>query len=57
MVRRTNITIPDEELWKWARKRAIDLGFRGVSRYLFALVEKDRRGEIRWESGKESGVT
>ena len=40
---RTNITVNDQELWKWAKKRAVDLEMRGVSEYLFHLVEEDRR--------------
>lgn len=39
---RTNTTVNDPELWKWAKMRAVELELRGVSEYLFLLVEKDR---------------
>lgn len=45
---RTNITVNDHDLWKWAKKRAVDLELKGVSEYLFHLVEQDRkRAETR----------
>lgn len=45
---RTNITVNDHDLWKWAKKRAVDLELKGVSEYLFQLVEQDRkRAEAR----------
>lgn len=43
---RTNITVKDPELWKWAKKRAVDLELRGVSEYLFLLIEADRANEV-----------
>lgn len=43
---RTNITVQDQDLWKWAKKRAVDLELRGVSEYLFLLVEKDRQLDL-----------
>ena len=43
---RTNITVNDSELWRWAKKRAIDLELKGVSEYLFLLIERDKRYSI-----------
>lgn len=40
---RTNITVLDDELWKWAKKRAIDLEMAGASEYLFHLLKEERR--------------
>jgi len=37
----TSLTIKDKKLHKKAKKRAIDLGFKNLSEYLFSLVEKD----------------
>ena len=45
MSSRTNITVIDDELWKWAKKKAIDLEYNGVSKYIFKLLEKERKGE------------
>jgi len=42
MPSRTNITILDSELWKWAKKRAIDLDFENISQYLFWLIRQDK---------------
>jgi hypothetical protein len=39
---RTNITVVDDELWKWAKKKAIDHELPGVSQYLFQLIAADR---------------
>lgn len=47
-MRRTTITILDENLWKWAKKRTIDLDLKNISQYLFELIKKDRDGEIQW---------
>lgn len=49
---RTNITVNNPDLWKWAKKRAVDLEMTGVSEYVFHLIEKDRR---RLEDGGHSG--
>ena len=49
LTRRTTITIVDENLWKWARKRTIDLDLKNISQYLFDLIKKDRDGEIQWK--------
>ena len=46
-MRRTTITILDEELWRWARKRAIDLGLK-TSEYLFELMRRDKEGKVDW---------
>ena len=54
MKRKTTIVIWDEELWRWARKRAIDLGM-GTGRYIFKLIEKDRRGEVIWRDEEIKG--
>lgn len=40
---RTNITVKDPELWKWAKKRAVDLEMNGVSEYLFNLIQEERK--------------
>lgn len=40
--RRTNLTILDDELWKWAKVRTIQLDFRNVSEYIFNLIEEDK---------------
>ena len=40
--KRTNITVKDSELWAWAFGRAKQQGYRNVSEYLFALIEKDK---------------
>ena len=42
---RTNITVLDEELWKWSKKKGIDLECNGVSEYIFKLLEKERKKE------------
>lgn len=42
---RTNITVIDEDLWKWAKKRAIDMECNGVSEYIFKLLEKEKEIE------------
>ena len=42
MPSRTNITILDAELWKWAKKRAIDLDLVNISQYLFWLIRQDK---------------
>jgi len=44
-MRRTNLTIVDEELWKWAKKKAIDLEYTGVSEYIFELIRKEKERE------------
>jgi len=49
LTHRTTITILDENLWKWAKKRTIDLDLKNISQYLFELIRKDRDGEIRWK--------
>ncbi|MCD6248355.1 MAG: hypothetical protein J7J17_02780 [Hadesarchaea archaeon] len=38
----------DEELWAWAQYRAKVLKFKDTSEYMLRLVEKDRKGEIKW---------
>ncbi len=42
MPSRTNITILDSELWKWAKKRTIDLDFENISQYIFWLIKQDK---------------
>ena len=42
MASRTNITILDAELWKWAKKKAIDMDFENVSQYIFWLIKQDK---------------
>lgn len=39
---RTNLTIVDKDLWKWAKMRAIELDCNGVSEYVFELIRKER---------------
>lgn len=42
---RTNISVIDEELWKWAKKKAIDQDLKGVSEYVFLLLKKEHEKE------------
>jgi len=32
----------DDELWKWARSKAILTGYTTVSDYIFELIKKDK---------------
>ena len=47
MTSRTNITVIDDDLWKWAKKRAIDLDCNGVSEYIFMLIKREREKDER----------
>jgi len=49
MPRKTSIEVIDEELWYWARYRARTLKLK-TSQYIFKLIGKDRKGEIKWQS-------
>ena len=40
---RTNLTIIDSELWKWAKKRTIDLNKRNISEYIFYLIKEEKK--------------
>jgi hypothetical protein len=42
---RTNISVIDEDLWKWAKKKAIDKDLKGVSEYIFLLLKKENEKE------------
>jgi hypothetical protein len=42
---RTNISVIDEDLWKWAKKKAIDQDLKGVSEYIFLLLKKENEKE------------
>lgn len=42
---RTNISVIDEKLWKWAKKKAIDQDLKGVSEYIFLLLKKEHEKE------------
>ena len=53
MSNRTNITVLDDELWKWAKKKAIDLEFYGVSEYIFKLLKQEKEREEHEELNRK----
>jgi len=44
--KRTNIYIPDEEVWAWAQYRAKILGYETTSDYLFDLIKFDKQNIV-----------
>jgi len=45
-LRRTNISILEDESWSWAQYRAELLGFKSVSEYIFKLINMDRENRL-----------
>ena len=41
--KRTNVSVLDQKLWRWARMRSIQLNHKNISEYIFSLIEKDRK--------------
>lgn len=44
---RTNLTVKNDKLWKWAKMRAIELDCNSVSEYIFNLIETDKQNKIK----------
>jgi len=44
---RTNIFIINNELWAWAQYKTKLLGLRSTSEYIFQLIEKDKKLDLK----------
>lgn len=45
MANRTSVTVINEDLWKWAKKKSIDLEYNWASKCISRPIEKERKGE------------
>ena len=41
MVFKTNITVPNKEIWNKVKKKVLDKNYNTISEYIFYLIEKD----------------